>query len=321
MKRLLAVLITISLTLTFLAGCDGKDRKLYSKTKLSKYVEISDYMGIEIDTSSDEFTNLCDQIKDDDVYNGALYKPVYEGEVEEGDMVNIDYVGKKDGVAFDGGTATDAQLVIGSDSFIDGFEDGLIGVSVGETVDLNLTFPDEYSSEELAGQAVVFTVKLNYIYAYKVPEEYYSDLGFDTLNDYVKNVKERAAKDYILDFVVDSAKISDYPEDQQDILCDAIFDYYDIEYDKRYEPYGYDFETLLATSGYTEETYKAEIKSEIVPDMMQTQMVIYYIFDEEKLTLTEEDIEAQEVEPEEIAESYAVQDIVLDYLYDNAVIK
>ncbi len=321
MKRLFAVLITISLTLTFLAGCGGKDRELYAKTKLSKYVELSDYMGIEIDTSTDEFTSLCDKIKDDDVYNGALYKPVYEGKVKEGDMVNIDYVGKKGGVAFEGGTASDAQLVIGSNSFIDGFEDGLIGVSVGETVDLNLTFPKDYSSEELAGQAVVFTVKLNYIYAYKVPEEYYSDLGFDTLNDYVKDVKKRASKDYILDFVVDAAKIKDYPADQQDILCEAIFDYYDDQYDKQYEPYGYDFETLLASSGYTEESYKAEIKSEIVPDMMQTQMVMYYIFDEEELSLTEEDVEAQQVEPDQIAESYAVQDIVLDYLYDNAKIK
>lgn len=81
-----------------------------------------------------------------------------EGTVADTDIVLIDYVGKKDGVAFEGGTAEGAILGIGSNSFIDGFESGLIGVTVGETVDLNLTFPEAYQSEELAGQDVVFTV-------------------------------------------------------------------------------------------------------------------------------------------------------------------
>lgn len=83
--------------------------------------------------------------------------------VEEGDTVAIDYVGKKDGVAFEGGTGS-YDLTIGSGAFIDGFEDGLIGHTIGETVDLNLTFPEDYGSEDLAGQDVVFTVTINGIY-------------------------------------------------------------------------------------------------------------------------------------------------------------
>ena len=72
--------------------------------------------------------------------------------VKEGDVADIDFEGKKDGVAFDGGTAQDSYLEIGSDSFIDGFEDGLIGKKVGEKVKLNLTFPENYQNTELAGQ-------------------------------------------------------------------------------------------------------------------------------------------------------------------------
>ena len=86
-----------------------------------------------------------------------------EGTVEKYDVVNIDYEGKKDGVAFEGGTAQGYHLGIGTGTFIPGFEDKLIGVKTGETVDLDLTFPESYGNEELAGKDVVFTVKVNYI--------------------------------------------------------------------------------------------------------------------------------------------------------------
>ena len=87
-------------------------------------------------------------------------------EVKEGDTVNIDYTGYKDGEAFAGGSTNGggAYLVIGSGTYIDGFEDGLIGHRVGETVDLNLTFPEDYGAEELAGADVVFNVTINGIY-------------------------------------------------------------------------------------------------------------------------------------------------------------
>ena len=84
-------------------------------------------------------------------------------DVKKGDTVNIDYVGKKDGVAFEGGTAQGHDLEIGSGAFIDGFEDGLIGVETGKTIDLNLTFPENYTTADLAGAKVVFTVTVNYI--------------------------------------------------------------------------------------------------------------------------------------------------------------
>ncbi len=102
--------------------------------------------------------------------------------VQEGDIVNIDYVGKQDGVAFDGGTAEGYDLTIGSGTFIDGFEDGLIGCEVGTTVDLDLTFPESYSNEDLAGAAVVFTVTIN-----SIKEETY--ITYDEMTDeYINTV-------------------------------------------------------------------------------------------------------------------------------------
>lgn len=131
-------------------------------------VTLPDYKAMKVGESTAE-------VKDEDLKNLMTYlltSGYYsldeshmnhkEGTVEKGDVVNIDYAGKVDGEAFDGGTDTGFNLAIGAGMFIDGFEDGLIGVKTGETVDLNLKFPDNYS-EELAGKDVVFTVTVNYI--------------------------------------------------------------------------------------------------------------------------------------------------------------
>ena len=104
------------------------------------------------------------------------YETTDKTTVENGDIVNIDYVGKVDGEEFNGGSATGQHLEIGSGSFIDGFEDGLIGKNVGDTVDLNLTFPDSYSNTDLAGKDVVFTVTINGIETKK-------DIGYEDLTD------------------------------------------------------------------------------------------------------------------------------------------
>ena len=84
--------------------------------------------------------------------------------VKDGDVVDIKYVGKKDGVEFDNGSSDSYELTIGSNTFIDGFEDGVIGMKKDETKDLNLTFPEDYNNTDLAGADVVFTVTVNHVY-------------------------------------------------------------------------------------------------------------------------------------------------------------
>ncbi len=125
---------------------------------IEEYVTLNDYANMTIEVAKSEVT-------DDDIKSIIDNELVYasKGEVKTGDTVNIDYVGKKNDVAFEGGTASGYELEIGSGTFIDGFEDGLIGVSVGDTVDLKLTFPKNYGNAELAGADVVFTVTVNSI--------------------------------------------------------------------------------------------------------------------------------------------------------------
>lgn len=126
---------------------------------VSKYVTIGEYKGLTLDNTVEAVTDdMVDGRIKEELQNKA--EEVTEGSVQNGDVVTINYVGTKDGVAFDGGTANNYELTIGSGTFIDGFEDGIIGMKKGETKDLDLTFPEEYSSEELAGQEVVFKVTL-----------------------------------------------------------------------------------------------------------------------------------------------------------------
>lgn len=176
---ILAVAMTCVMAAT-IAGC-GAGTKTGSKMRsydVDKYVTLADYNGMAVEVAGDF------DVSDEDVVNminGMLkYYPTYEDTdkqtVEDGDFVDIDYEGKKDGVAFDGGTAQGYVLEIGSDSFIDGFEDGLIGANVGDTLDLNLTFPENYHSQDLAGADVVFTVTVNKIVQQK-------DISYDALTD------------------------------------------------------------------------------------------------------------------------------------------
>lgn len=162
MKKKLTVVLALSAMLSVLTACGGTDA--------AKYVTLPDYNGMEVQVSymtvSDEEVQANVNAELDafvNAYDMYDYTVTDKTVVENGDIVNIDYEGKKDGVAFNGGTAAGAHLEIGSGTFIDGFESGLVGVNVGDTVDLNLTFPAEYHSEELAGQDVVFTVTVNSI--------------------------------------------------------------------------------------------------------------------------------------------------------------
>ena len=139
------------------------DGKLEFKTKVTK---LADYKGLEVyksdaTVSDDSITQQIEYLKNQ--YATVTQKK--EGKVADGDVVNIDYTGKINGKEFDGGSATGYDLTIGSDSFIDGFEDGLIGHVVGEEVTLNLVFPESYSlNPDYAGKDVVFEVTINGVY-------------------------------------------------------------------------------------------------------------------------------------------------------------
>ena len=166
-RNLCAVMVTAGLVAAILTGCgyDNSSNDL-SKIDVDKYVlSIGEYDNLNIEVEPKEVITdeQVQQYIDYIMSSRVTYEQTDKKEVENGDRVNIDYVGTKDGVAFDGGTAQGYDLLIGSGTFIPGFEDGLIGHNVGEEVALNLTFPEQYQSAELAGQDVVFDVTINYI--------------------------------------------------------------------------------------------------------------------------------------------------------------
>ena len=170
---------------------------IMKKIDLEKCVTLGDYKGIALEKSVMQVTN-------DDVNNliqedlAAYPVDVAGRAAQEGDTVDIDYVGKIDGEEFEGGSDQGALLKLGSGQFIDGFESGLVGASIGETRVLNLTFPEQYTTEELAGKAVEFTVTVNGI---KTPLEEPTDEwvaanieGYYTVREYKDGLRAKQAE-------------------------------------------------------------------------------------------------------------------------------
>lgn len=170
MKKRIALLLSMLMLAVSLTACGDKnnesDKTNVTEMNVEKYVTLGEYKGLAVTAPKVEVNAAEKEQLMRQVYNQYITEEqgVKEGAVKNGDYVNIDFEGKKDGVAFEGGTSTGYQLGIGTNAFIPGFESGLVGVEVGETVDLNLTFPGNYGNAELAGQEVVFTVTVNFIY-------------------------------------------------------------------------------------------------------------------------------------------------------------
>ena len=205
-KRLTAVLLV---ALVMLAGCGGYDNTSMDITKIDvdSYIEtLGEYKGLTIETEPK--MTITDNTVDDYINyvlsaSGQTSTTEVDRAAKEGDIVNIDYEGIKDGVAFEGGTDTGYDLTLGSGQFIPGFEDGLIGYKKGDEVALNLTFPEDYR-EELAGAEVVFNVKINSVKevtAATLTPEFIQGLGISGVTDeesfrsYIKENLETNAED------------------------------------------------------------------------------------------------------------------------------
>lgn len=285
MKKLISLMLLVGLLATFLTGC-GKDRILFKNVNLSKCVELSKYKGIEVKLDSDTMKEYKDNIVENEIADNNFYKKITEGTVKNGDTVNIDYIGRKDGIAFDGGYAEGYELEIGSNSFIAGFEEGLIGKEIGSTVDLNLNFPNPYpNSPDLAGKPVVFTVKINYIPTKEkmTPEEYYSELGFKTYEEYSKDAEERAIRSYLLNYVLSNSLVTEIPEKEQENLLDMVLE---AENYNAYMTYKVDLETYVKNeTNKTLEQYTEELESSQVVPMINNLITYYAILDKEEIEI------------------------------------
>ena len=265
------------------------------------YIEkLADYKGLEY-TKQD--VSVTDAEVDEKVksFLEAYPEKITDRAVKKGDNVNIDFEGKKDGVAFDGGTAKGFNLKIGSNSFIPGFEDGLIGKKPGETVDLNLKFPDDYkNSEELKGAKVVFTVKINYIVG-ETPTELTDELvkantEFKTAAEYKADIrkkletiksaeeKENVQKE-LLEKVVTASSIKSVPEVAENKYYGQIMDYWKNVAAK----YGMELKDLVQNQlKLTEEKFEEEVKKQAELSA-RILVVVRAIAEAEKINVSDEE--------------------------------
>ncbi|MBR4973666.1 MAG: FKBP-type peptidyl-prolyl cis-trans isomerase [Clostridia bacterium] len=310
MKRILSLGLAVLVVLTLLVGCSKKNRILYSDFDLLENVTLGEYKGIKVDTSSESFKEIYNTLVNKQVLenNFQAELPVTEGIIENGDIANIDYEGKKNGVAFEGGTATDHDLIIGSNSFIDGFESGLIGKKIGDTVDLDLTFPENYHSEELAGQKVVFTVKINSANKALKPEEFYSKLGYKSLEEFEKSMKHNAVNNYLLSTFLKNCQIKKYSEKDKEFLIEESVT--PLENNIKLQ-YGINLESYLLSLGQTKEAFIKNLVSEQIIPKMESNMPLYALIDKEGITVTGKEVTDR---INKIVESYNDPNVTADDL-------
>ncbi len=307
-------------------------------------VTLGTYKGIEVTKDPVEVTDdELDQAVQSDLSAHAKDVEV-ERPIQNGDVANVDYVGTKDGVAFDGGTAQAYDLSIGSGQFIEGFEEGLVGAKKGDKVSLNLTFPEGYQNADLAGKPVVFEVTVNSVKEKQVPELndafVQENTSFKTVDEYKEDKKQALLKNKndeadqkmksdIYTAILNGSKV----EPKQEAI-DANFNNMIARYTNQAAAYGMDFKTFVgAFSGMGEEDFKNIIKTQAEATVEQ-RLVVTAIAEKEGIVITDED--RKEVADQmgyESAEKmietagqfdvddYIMNNKVMDFLTENAVIK
>lgn len=326
-NRFLALALVFTLSLSFVACGNEKEKtKEEASTSTEKtetteqteleynvddYVTLGDYKGIEV-TIEGEYEYSAggfDKYVSDNIKKASIYvEDESQKEVLEDSIVNVDYVGSQDGVAFEGGSAEDQLIDVANNSgvgagaggFIEGFTSGLAGHSVGEEVAYEVTFPEQYQSAELAGQTVVFTFQINYVAKSieskkELTDEIVSEkLGYDTVDDYMasleesykttlednlKNDKETA----VLNALINNCKVSEVPE----ALLQARVDLILAIQDRQYQQYGTTMKDYAESMGYDYNEMVASL-TENVKESTETELILEAIAKAEGLEVDEE---------------------------------
>lgn len=292
----------------------GKDFIFTAEVALKPEVTLGEYKGIEVEKKEIEVTDeeVAKELVNAQEQNSREIT-VEDRPVQDGDIVNIDYAGSVDGVAFDGGTAKDQNLVIGSHTFIDTFEDQLIGKNIGDEVNVNVTFPEEYHAPDLAGKPALFEVKINGIKTKELPvldDDFAQDVSeFDTLDEYKEDIKkklveqkEQAAKtdkeNAVLEKIVENAQM-DIPEAMVETQQQQLAD----DFAQRLSYQGLQIEQYFQFTGMTREKFMEDLKPQALKTI-QTRLVLEAIVDAENIEVTEEELNA---EYEKMASTYQME--------------
>ena len=313
-KTIVALLTGVMASALLMSGCQA------SKGLENDDIKITQYKGVEIDE-----VEKASEITDDDVdayiqsmqESKAEVTEITDRAVEDGDTVSIDFVGKMNGEEFEGGSAQDYSLTIGSGVFIEGFEESVIGHKAGETYDWNGKFPEDYGNAEMAGKDVVFTITVNAITKEDVPElndKFVKSVSekSKTVKEYKKEVKELLQKDAetsyeysietaVWEKVMDNTEVKKYPKKEMN----ATKENWIKQYQTAAEYYQMEYETFIEEQmGMTVEDFEKRIDT-AVKETLKEQMAVEAIADKEKIKLDDKMYKKE------------LKNIVSDYGYEN----
>lgn len=302
----------------------GKEFIYTAEVAVRPEVTLGKYMGVTV-TKID--TTVTDEEVDAELENqrnkNARTVTVTDRPVAEGDTAVIDFEGFVDGVAFEGGKGENHPLEIGSHTFIDTFEDQLVGKNTGDEVEVNVTFPEKYQAEDLAGKPATFKVKINEIKTKELPElddEFAQDAaGVDTLAEYKEELKKnltekketeakKTKEDEAIKKIIDKSKM-DIPEAMISTQCETMVE----EFAQRIAQSGLTMEQYLQFSGMTVDQLKEQVRPEALT-RIQSSLVLEQIAKDENIEVTDADLDA---EVEKMAKAYGMEpDKLKEYMGD-----
>ena len=281
----------------------GKNLKFTCEVFVKPDVTLGEYKGVSVKKETTVVSDVeVDARVEEERNKQATEIQVEDRAVIEGDTVNLDYAGTVDGVAFAGGTAQDQTLKIGSGSFIPGFEEQMIGMNIGEEKDLQVTFPEKYHAEELAGKAAVFHVKVNSITETQLPaldDDFAKDISeFDTLEEYKADIRakleaqaaERDNNNFtnaVIEKVLENATV-EIPEAMIERQIDSMMR--DFEY--RLRAQGLKLADFMKYTGQDEKAFRANYRDQ-AEKSVKAHLVLEAIENAEAFEATDEEIDEQ----------------------------
>ncbi len=294
-----------SLLLAMVMALTACGSSSFHKADANKYITLGEYKGLSYQKRDSKITDFAIQTEINAAMNRLGYgeqiiQTVTEGTVSINDILNIDYSGKKDDIAFDKGTDTGASLTIGSGQFIPGFEEKLVGVKVGETVNIELTFPVNYSSSELRGQDVVFEVTVNSITGKMVYPEFTDSIAKEidedvkTADELRQKLKEKLEASNVtelqelMEFQLWSRVLSDcsVKKDIPSKFTTLFAEQFEAYYKSQATQYGYEtVDDLLTANNISKTDYNA-IKKASADAQAKELMIAYAIVKAEDFTIT-----------------------------------
>ena len=302
----------------------GKPFIFTAEVAVRPEVTLGKYLGVQV-------TKVDTTVTDEEV-EAALEKEreknsrtvtVTDRPVANGDTAVIDFEGFVDGVAFEGGKGENHPLEIGSHSFIDTFEDQLIGHNTGDDVDVNVTFPEQYQAAELAGKPALFKVKIHEIKTKELPElndEFAQDVSeFDTLDAYKEDLKKhlevekendakRTKEDEAIKKIIEKSSM-DIPEAMIETQCENMIN----EFAQRIQQSGLSMDQYMQFSGMTLDKLKEQVRPE-AETRIKSSLVLEQIAKDEKMEVSDEEVQA---EIEKMAKAYGMEaDKLAEYMGD-----